>query len=1091
MWLTNHGYNMENDSGQYSLFHDLDNLPTETWPKHENFPLNINSLGRISGDMVLSDLPFTKEFMVVTGFTSLSYLIDTFGNSEYSNIDKTKIVLGFEPNIRGRKRYHIWPLEKEIKEYWLKEGLSILLGGSVMNLISKIKDGRVEFRFYDRLHAKLYISDRFATLGSSNFSLNGLSKQIEANIRVSNGEKSNQYEDIKLIANNYFNKAQPYEKIIELLQNLIQKVHWKDALARAIAEVLEGDWLDEYKILMSKLETAQLWPTQKRGLAQAMSILQESSNVLVADPTGAGKTKLCSTIILALKNWLWETGRRDKDTSLIVCPPLVIEKWRKEFRELDTISNSQISTGILSNSKKQKKEIAMEELGLSNILAIDEAHNYLNINTNRSDAIRKNNADFKILVTATPINKKVDDLLKIVELLDLDNLDDESFKAYSELMAKPHFKQEANIQMLRSFVSRFTVRRTKKMINKQIEKEQDLYHNALGETCKFPEQNPVVYKTSETEEDIEIVKKISDLCLNLKGITYLKGINKPKFELTDGEDKAKYLNNRLNAAKQLSIYMIRSRLRSSNMALLEHIIGIKKTMEFENFPCPKKTENKIKLFEIDSLIAKNRTPSISKIFKGLEKPIWLTDIDEYLKVCRKERAIYKEISELTKKLSGQRELGKAKMLLSQLDNHKKIIAFDSSVITLNYFKYLLDKQNKGIKVLVATGSNRKDSEEVLEKFKLTSGNRETIIALCSDKMSEGVDLQLASAVTLLDLPSVIRIVEQRFGRVDRMDTPHSKIDLYWPDDSEEFSLRGDRRLIELNQIVESIWGANFQPPNELKHKHFSKLDSVEGIIEEFENYVTEDISWEGIQDSFQSLLELKEGQNSLITEMEYEQYRNVRESVKTKVSFLNSEEEWCFFALRGDSNRSPKWYFLKPKGDKKAYTEFPEICEQLRNHIAKKSENLEWNDTYLKKYLEMLQDMEIELLPPKKKRALNVAEVILKSKIKAKSIDFQTKNVMRQLIQLFHPKKKSVDFDAYAKIWINQLQPYLEEKRNRYKTRKVYNLNDLKTKREIERIDFSKEQLIKILDEIPIYERVDNKIASCIVGVPMKQQVIS
>jgi len=29
--------------------------------------------------------------------------------------------LGFEPNPLGRKRYHVWPLEKEIKENILEE----------------------------------------------------------------------------------------------------------------------------------------------------------------------------------------------------------------------------------------------------------------------------------------------------------------------------------------------------------------------------------------------------------------------------------------------------------------------------------------------------------------------------------------------------------------------------------------------------------------------------------------------------------------------------------------------------------------------------------------------------------------------------------------------------------------------------------------------------------------------------------------------------------------------------------------------------------------------------------------------------------
>ncbi|MDP9955103.1 hypothetical protein J2X97_000740 [Epilithonimonas hungarica] len=54
---------------------------------------------------------------------------------------KQESLIGFEPNIRGRKKYIRLKLDKEIKDYWLKKGLSIMLGDAVMNQIDKIDNG--------------------------------------------------------------------------------------------------------------------------------------------------------------------------------------------------------------------------------------------------------------------------------------------------------------------------------------------------------------------------------------------------------------------------------------------------------------------------------------------------------------------------------------------------------------------------------------------------------------------------------------------------------------------------------------------------------------------------------------------------------------------------------------------------------------------------------------------------------------------------------------------------------------------------------------------------------------------------------------
>lgn len=417
------------------------NFEAARWPAHIHFPLNKKMGSNTVEDVIYNDIETSTHYLIVTGFTSLSNLVDYFGSAEFEKLEKVRILIGFEPNIRGRRKYQPVKLDKEIKEYWLKKGLSIMLGGAVMKLIQKIDEGKVEFKYRDKLHAKLYVGDSFALLGSSNFSKNGLTTQEEANIRVHREAENEQaqYNAIKLIAESYYDEAFPYnDKIKELLQNLIQQTTWEEALARAITELLEGEWLSEYRDILEKLKSTNLWPTQWKGLAQAMSILQRQSNVLIADPTGAGKTKLSTSLVLALKHWLYQLGKHYSTDSLVICPPLVVSKWSDEFRSLKKIDTAQLSRGLLSSAHLKNQKLVQESLAIARILTIDEAHNYLSATSQRTKLIKNNRADYKILVTATPISKKIEDLLRLIDLLDPDNLSDENFKSYSELVAKPN-----------------------------------------------------------------------------------------------------------------------------------------------------------------------------------------------------------------------------------------------------------------------------------------------------------------------------------------------------------------------------------------------------------------------------------------------------------------------------------------------------------------------------------------------------------------------------------------------------------------------------------------------------------------------------
>lgn len=1061
------------------------NFEASRWPEHTRFPLNKKGGTHTVEEVIYHDIETSTQYLIVTGFTSLSNLIDYFGSAEFNNLEKVRILIGFEPNIRGRRKYQSVKLDKEIKEYWIKKGLSIMLGGAVIKLIQEIDEARVEFKYRDRLHAKLYVGDAYAVLGSSNFSKNGLTTQEEANIRVHretiNEEK--EYEAIKLIAESYYEEAFLYnDKIRELLQNLIQQTTWQEALARAIAELLDGEWLSEYRDILEKLKSTSLWPTQWKALAQAVSILQRQSNVLIADPTGAGKTKLSTSLVLALKHWLYQLGKNYSTDSLVICPPLVVSKWEEEFRSLKKIDTAQLSRGLLSNTHLKNKKLVRDYLDIARILTIDEAHNYLSATSQRTKLLKSNRADYKILVTATPISKKIEDLLRLIDLLDPDNLSDENFETYSELVAKPQLRyQPQRIEELRSFISQFTVRRTKKALNAEIDKEPDCYKNKLDKICRFPKQVEKIYKTKETKEDIELVNQINNLATGIKGITYLPQFNKPKFEITNEDSIKNYIDKRISSARALSIYMIRSTLRSSNVALIEHIEGTQVAMKFFGFK-GKTHETGNKLQTIRDVISRDSLPKKYKLFQDRFFPAWLNDKSQYLQACKDDLKIYEQINELAKKFSGNRELGKVEELMRISKGHQYILAFDSTVISLYYLQYLFSQKHSGKKVLVASGSEQdKDSKKVLEIFNLLSENSKQCIALCSDKMSESIDLQKASAVVLLDMPSVLRIVEQRIGRADRMDSQHEEIEIYWPQDSEEFSLKADKRLVETNAWVDQIYGSNFNVPDELKQKHFENVESVSDLIREYNDFVDKDESWTGVTDSFQPVIDLKEGKNALIDQATYENFKGIESSVRTRVSFLGSSKNWCFIALRGEKNKSPKWYFIDE--EKNIFTEFPEVCQQLRIHVDKSSQGLQWNDNILKSYITFFKEKEKDLLPYKKRRALEVAQCILEKSAKRKDIDLQTKDLIETLLQFLRPNNQlGVDYELLADEWISLLQPHLNEKRENLKRKKtVLNLSCLKN--EYKKFDFTDKCFAQMLDNIPVTEDIDSKIASCIIGV--------
>ena len=869
------------------------------WPPNAKFPLNLPELGRSTQAQIIDDLRASADYLIVSGFSSLNHLIDFFGNERtWVDTRRVRLLLGWDPKGFRRRFWAAAEVGREVKDYWLGRGLWLDEGGAVFRFAHWLREGRIETRYTFHQHAKIYVGDRHAILGSANFSKQGTTTQQEANIRVRRPNKlrneASQYEQVKQIGENFYALAHAYTpNLLDLLAHLFQVVGWPDALARAIAALLDDRWYEQLPALAQRLEEAGLWPSQQSGLIQALHLLQTHHCVLIADPTGSGKTRMTSAVMLALLYGLRAQGDQGVFKAVTVSPPTVQESWENEMTHLLVPGNG-VSTGILSQqTKKLHRELA--RLRTARALVIDEAHNLLNPNSKRSRQVATHGADYVVLSTATPINKRVGDLLRILQLLDIDNLSDNHLRQYRQLYQRYQrgidFRPSEKRQ-LKDFIGQFLLRRTKPYLRQLIAQDPDSYRNRKGELCAYPAPKHWACATEETTDDVAQAQLIDQLTDQLQGLLFLRQFKRP--DVTLNLTPEKLVAQRVGAAPKLAKYLIQSRLRSSRFALLEHAVGTVAAADelgWRNCQVPHSGNVVASLTEFSTKLPYSELPDEAFILYP-----WLRNEEQYLAACNREINIYQRIVATTLGLSDSREQGKAKLLQQLLtrstDHHGLVLAFDSIVGTLHYlhWKYLR-QASPTIHSYVAAGGTGGD--RLLQDMELGS-KVEYTVALCSDAFSEGVNLQQASVVVFLNMPGVIRLAEQRIGRVERLDSPHQAIEIYWPDDHEAFALKTDKRLFRAAQDTAEMLGANFHPPTQLLHDldQVQRLETIRAAqaIEELERLRTEEAQqWEGLPDAFQPVRELFEGSSSIISPARYEQMRGQKATVKVRMSWVPAE----------------------------------------------------------------------------------------------------------------------------------------------------------------------------------------------------------
>ena len=853
---------------------------------------------------------------------------------------------------------------------------------------------------------------------------------------------------------------------------MLQFVSWQEALARACADLLEGQWAAGY--LGSTAGISRLWPTQVAGIAEALWVVDNVGSVLVADATGSGKTRMGAHLTRAVRDRLWSTGRVRGDLTVLVCPPTVEEQWRREAVSCGLTVNT-VSHGLLSRGSKQGPRVEEDAVAAAQILAIDEAHNFLARDSNRTQQVRGTAADHVLMFTATPINRSAQDLLSLVDQLGADNFEDETLAILDRLHRRHSDWKltDAEQALLRAEIQRFTVRRTKTMLNELVDANPEAYkHPMTGRTCRYPEHVTSTYTTGESERECTLADEIRAVAAQLTGIARIgRTITLPdslRREYTDQQ----WLEGRISAARGLAAYQVRSAMRSSQAALLEHVIGTNKWCSASESAA---SSSRSRPVICTPRLQTARAVGPPTIDLAGAVPDWLTDGEAWNTTCDEETERYRLIEQLATELGNRRERAKANFVAELAHRHDRVLAFDHHPITLAVIKELTP--DVGAHVVVATGGARKERDAVRRIFAAESTTRG--IALCSDAMNEGLNLQGGSAVVQFDMPTTLRVAEQRVGRVDRMDSPHDRIEVFWPADSPSFATRADDLLTARSQESAALLGSNLPlpaaPGTVVAPEDFASLaEATPG-------------QWDGLQDALEPVRALVAGPTAVIPASTYKAHRGTHHRVLARISPVRTHTAWTYFAVRGTGSGVPRWLLLED-GCADPVVGLDRVAARLRELLADDPPSASFDDRceeLLNHFLQRAQRAEVELLPRRHQRALEQMQrmsrrwaALARGEGRA---DDAGRWEMIAAVARGEADAGDVDLHQASEAWLALVKPARLAARTERRHRPYSRLSDIEPI--LERNPLTLDAAEHAMAQLDIVQPLAQRVAACIIGV--------
>lgn len=345
-------------------------------------------------------------------------------------------------------------------------------------LIRLIQEERLHIKVYTRgrLHAKAYIFDYapifdasgnqiprpengIAIVGSSNFTLSGISHNTELNVVVHGNAN---HEELHHWFDQLWEEAEEFTPILmdELTKSWSQQnVTPYEVYLKTLYELVKHrlDQQEEYIPLDSTEIMASLTEFQERALKRAVRMIRTYGGCFISDVVGLGKSYIGAAIVKYFE-------RTERVRPLIICPAPLVEMWEK-YNEEHQLNARVVSIGILRETETGNISL-LDDVRYRDrdFVLVDESHNFRNTDTQRYRVLEAFLATGRqcVLLTATPQNKSIWDIYNQLKLF---HSSDET----SMPIDPPHLNQylklvETNDRKLPGLLSNILIRRTRSHI---------------------------------------------------------------------------------------------------------------------------------------------------------------------------------------------------------------------------------------------------------------------------------------------------------------------------------------------------------------------------------------------------------------------------------------------------------------------------------------------------------------------------------------------------------------------------------------------------------------------------------------------------
>ncbi|MBN2575668.1 MAG: helicase, partial [Deltaproteobacteria bacterium] len=596
---------------------------------------------------------------------------------------------------------------------------------------------------------------------------------------------------------------------------------------KALYEYFKED-LEEGAIPAATRSAVELAEFQEDAVRKARKILLRHHGVMVADSVGLGKTWIG-------KKLLEDYAYHQRMKAIVVCPASLRDLWERE------LTSASIPARVLSQEELGRETFAVEEWGDTDVVLIDESHNFRNRNAQRylnleqvlaASGGRGRAGERKkvILLTATPINNDLFDLHNQIALMTIG--DRGHFVGcgigdlYRYFLQARRDSRSGGISAVFNLLEEVVIRRTRPFIRRA-------YPEATirGERIHFPERKlrTVRYDLERTYAGIyaDVVTGVESLNLAPYNLEAYKKAGVARDELEVGREQAlvgifrsRYLKRFESSVQAFRISVRRALefLRTFESYLLEG--KLLRSSDFRRALAYLSTEDEeddaMPVSRADEIDASEEAQGVLAEMEQVKTADY--DLRRIHDALEHDKDVLTRIWERVKDI-GPKEDAKLAMLKELLCGELR----DKKVIVFTYFKdtarYLYrqlghpeSKEASAFQRRFGPGHIRRmdssaDPEErsrLVREFSPKSNGREELagsekeiqVLLSTDVLSEGQNLQDCGYLLNYDLHwNPMRMV-QRAGRIDRIGSPFDTLWIY--------NMFPDAGLERLLHVVENL-----------------------------------------------------------------------------------------------------------------------------------------------------------------------------------------------------------------------------------------------------------------------------------------------